>query len=111
MIRKFLLVLMGCVLISGTAWARPGDPDAGQQKSQTCQACHGADGNSPTPNFPKLAGQYQTYLLRALQEYKSGARKNAIMAGMVAPLSDEDMQDLAAYFSSQQGLSTPPRKY
>jgi len=81
-----------------------GDAEAGKAKSVACQACHGADGNSAAPNFPKLAGQYADYLLQALKSYKDGSRKNAIMAPQVAALSQEDMEDLAAYFSSQKGL-------
>jgi cytochrome c553 len=78
-----------------------GDAAAGKAKSAACAACHGADGNSAAPNFPKLAGQHEGYLLKQLEDFKSGARKNAIMSGQVAALSDQDMQDLAAYFSSQ----------
>ncbi len=78
-----------------------GDIEAGKTKSVTCQACHGADGASNVdPQYPRLAGQYRDYLARALHEYKSGKRENAIMAGFVATLSDEDMEDLAAYFAS-----------
>ena len=81
-----------------------GSADAGKQKSQACAACHGADGNQPTtPDFPRLAGQHPDYLLKALRDYKSGARKNPIMAGQVANLKDQDMADLAAYFSQQSG--------
>ncbi|MGH8398315.1 MAG: c-type cytochrome [Gammaproteobacteria bacterium] len=78
-----------------------GNAAAGQKKSATCAACHGADGNSVSPQFPKLAGQNADYIVRELQRFKSGERKNPIMAGMAAPLSDQDMQDLAAWFSSQ----------
>lgn len=99
---KFLLILMMALLVSSVAIAA--DPDAGKEKSQSCQACHGPDGNSPTPNFPNIAGQYENYLLRALKDYKGGQRKNAIMAGMVAALSEQDMRDLAAYYSQQEGL-------
>jgi cytochrome c553 len=81
-----------------------GNAESGKQKSQTCAACHGPDGNHPTtPDFPRLAGQHPDYLLKALHDYKSGARKNPIMAGQVANLSPEDMADLAAYFSGQEG--------
>lgn len=86
-----------------------GDSAAGQQKSQPCQACHGENGNSPDPNFPRLAGQYEDYLRKALHDYKSGARKNAIMSSMAAPLSDTDIADLSAYFASQErALATMP---
>jgi cytochrome c553 len=78
-----------------------GDPEAGKKKAEACAACHGQDGNSPTPTFPRLAGQHEDYLRKALQDYKSGERKNAIMNGMAAPLSDKDQSDLAAYFASQ----------
>jgi len=81
-----------------------GDAASGKQKSQACAACHGADGNSPTgPDFPRLAGQHEDYLLRALRDYKSGGRKNPIMSGQVSGLSVQDMADLAAYFASQKG--------
>jgi cytochrome c553 len=81
-----------------------GDVASGQKKSQACAACHGADGSTPTtPDFPRIGGQYRDYLYKALKDYKSGARKNPIMAGQVANLSDADMADLAAYFSRQKG--------
>ena len=66
-----------------------------------CAACHGADGNSAAPNFPNLAGQHASYLLKQLQNFKSGKRKDPTMTAMVAPLSEQDMADLAAYFSTQ----------
>ncbi len=84
-----------------------GDAAAGKAKSAPCAACHGADGNSAIPINPTLAGQHADYLVRALQEYKSGVRQNPIMAGMAAPLSEQDMEDIAAYFAAQDGLRTP----
>ena len=81
-----------------------GDPQAGKQKSAACQTCHGADGNSPNPQFPRLAGQYPDYLVHALMEYKSGQRKNPIMAGFAANLSPQDMEDLASFFAGQNAL-------
>ncbi|MGV6858958.1 MAG: c-type cytochrome [bacterium] len=81
-----------------------GDPVAGKAKSAACQGCHGADGNSPAPQFPTLAGQYADYMVHAMAQYKSGERKNAIMAGMVAALTEQDMKDLAAWFASQKGV-------
>ena len=83
-----------------------GDPVQGQSKSTACQACHGPDGNSPNPSFPNIAGQQATYIVQALKDYQNGNRKNAIMAGSAGPLSEQDRQDLAAYFSSQKGLFT-----
>jgi cytochrome c553 len=89
------------ILIHGSAQAA-GDIDAGKAKAAPCAACHGADGNSPTGAFPIIAGQYQDYLVRAMKDYQSGKRKNPIMTGFAAPLSDQDREDLAAYFASQK---------
>ena len=86
--------------------ASAGNAAAGKEKAKACAACHGADGNSASPDFPKLAGQHADYLIKSLQGYKAGTRKNAIMAPMGANLSQRDMEDLAAYFSSQPGLTT-----
>ena len=82
-----------------------GDYEAGKAKSTTCAACHGADGNSTVPSFPRLAGQHQDYLLHSLKAYKSGKRKNPIMVGQVQNLSETDMEDLTKYFSEQKGLT------
>lgn len=90
-------------LLAGTAYAG-GNAADGQKKSQVCAACHGADGNSGSPDFPRLAGQYEDYLYRALLDYKAGKRKNPIMSAQVQTLQDRDMKDLAAYFASQKGL-------
>ncbi len=78
-----------------------GDAETGKAKSAACLACHGADGNSINPEWPSLAGQVPEYLVKQLQDFKSGARQNAVMTGMVAPLSEQDMADLAAYYASQ----------
>ena len=86
------------------AAAPKGNVAAGQEKSKTCASCHGATGNeSLDDTYPKLAGQHPEYLVRALQEYKSGKRKNAIMAGFAGALSDEDINDLSAFYGSQDG--------
>ena len=79
-----------------------GDAAAGQAKSALCGSCHGADGNSPLAMNPKLAGQSARYMVKQLQDFKSGARAGAIMASMVLSLSDQDMEDIAAWYSSQQ---------
>jgi cytochrome c553 len=100
---KFLMIAAALAL--GTA-AHAADPAAGKEKAKVCAACHGENGVSQAPDFPKLAGQYNDYIVRALNDYKSGARKNPIMAGQVANLKKEDIEDLAAYFSSQQALAT-----
>jgi len=78
-----------------------GDAAAGQAKSAICAACHGADGNSAVPNWPKLAGQHQEYLARQLRLIKSGARPVAEMVGITPGISDADIDDLAAWFASQ----------
>ena len=77
------------------------DAQAGKAKSAACAACHGADGNSMAPNFPKLAGQNEKYLLKQLLDYQTGARQDSMMAGMVAGKSEQDLADLAAYFAAQ----------
>jgi cytochrome c553 len=91
------------MLCTPMTWA-DGDPAAGQKKSQVCQACHGADGHGLNPTYPVLAGQYQDYMVHALKAYRDGGRNNPIMAGMAAPLSDQDIEDLAAYYSNMEGL-------
>ncbi|MEX0732515.1 MAG: cytochrome c4 [Aquisalimonadaceae bacterium] len=88
------------LIFSGAAAA--GDVSRGQELSGTCAACHGADGNSTNSEWPKLAGQGERYLLEQLKAYKSGDRNDPIMMGQVADLSEQDMKDLAAYFSDQQ---------
>ena len=81
-----------------------GNPEAGQTKSQVCQACHGLDGKSIAPIYPNLAGQHEDYLVKALADYRAGRRTNAIMAPMAVNLSNQDIEDLAAWFASQEGL-------
>ena len=78
----------------------------GKEKSATCTACHGETGISPMPNWPILAGQHEDYLKRALHQYKLGSRKDPVMAGQVINLSEEDIDDLAAYFAAQPGLTS-----
>jgi cytochrome c553 len=78
-----------------------GDASAGKAKSAICTACHGEDGNGPIPLYPRLAGQHEDYLRKALGDYQSGARRNEVMKGMVASLSARDLADLAAWFASQ----------
>ena len=101
--KKLVVIAATCALLgSATAALAAGDATAGKAKSATCAACHGPEGNSANPQYPKLAGQSADYLVKQLQEYKNGTRVNPIMLGMVAPLSPQDMEDLAAYFASQQ---------
>ena len=85
-----------------------GNPQTGKSKAASCASCHGEDGNSENSMFPRLAGQYESYLVRALSEYKSGARSNPMMMGFASTLSEEDMKDVAAYYASQKkGLTVP----
>lgn len=84
-----------------------GDIEAGKAKTATCVGCHGADGNSVNPEWPSLAGQHAKYLEKQLREYKSGVRQNAIMAGMAAILSDEDIVNVAAYYESLTPKGAP----
>jgi cytochrome c553 len=99
--RALTLLSFGAVLaFASTQLLAAGSIENGKQKAATCFACHGADGNSIDPQYPRLAGQYNMYLQQALNEYKNGQRDNAIMKGFVAQLSDQDIQDVAAYFSS-----------
>ncbi|MEM8547399.1 MAG: c-type cytochrome [Pseudomonadota bacterium] len=78
-----------------------GDPEAGLQKSTICAACHGQDGNSLNPLWPSLAGQHTKYIIQQLQYFKGGDRNNVLMSAQAAGLSEQDMQDLAAYYGSQ----------
>ena len=94
--------LLFTALLAMSSHASAGDAVRGAQKAQSCVACHGAQGAKPiSPDYPVLAGQVEDYLAHALSEYKSGARKNAIMAGQAATLSKKDIEDLAAYFAVQ----------
>lgn len=96
-VKLFALMFAGLFVIQ----AHAGDPDAGESKAAVCAACHGQDGNSPSPEFPKIAGQGEKYFVKQLKDYKSGARENALMAGQVAGLSEQDMKDLAAFYAAQ----------
>jgi cytochrome c553 len=103
-----LVAAFGC---SAPAFAA-GSAEAGQAKSATCMACHGMDGNSPNPEWPNLAGQHAPYIMQQLKAFKAGERQNDLMSPMAMILSDEDMADLAAYFSAQaaRGGETEPSK-
>jgi cbb3-type cytochrome c oxidase subunit III len=105
---KLIVSLLLTVGISGIAHAagepvKLGDATAGQAKAAVCGACHGPDGNSMAPNFPKLAGQGERYLTKQLHDIKSGKRTVLEMTGLLTNLSDQDLADIAAYFSSQKG--------
>jgi cytochrome c553 len=85
-----------------------GDPKAGRGKAAVCASCHSEGGNSENTMFPRLAGQYESYLIRALKDYKAGKRTNPMMMGFASTLDDKDMQDIAAFYASQKkGLTVP----
>ncbi len=77
------------------------DTSRGKTLSVTCIGCHGADGNSPSGAFPKIAGQHANYLFKQLKDFKSKTRSSTLMLGITTPLSDQDMRDLSAFFASQ----------
>ncbi|WP_053127295.1 cytochrome c [Pseudomonas sp. MIACH] len=104
---KLIVSLLLTLGITGAAVAAEGpikgDATAGQAKAAVCGACHGPDGNSPAPNFPKLAGQGERYLTKQMHDIKDGKRTVLEMTGLLTNLSDQDLADIAAYFASQKG--------
>ena len=109
--KRFWMVAASiCGALVGQAGAAAGNAEAGATKAVVCQACHGANGNSTNPQWPSLAGLGADYIVEQLQEFKEGKRNNPIMMPMAAPLSADDMADLAAYFSSlpNTGLEADP---
>ncbi|MFQ3170759.1 MAG: cytochrome c553 [Oleispira sp.] len=99
--KKLLISLIVSVGLMSAANAGTGDAVAGKAKAATCGACHGADGNSLVPNFPKIAGQGERYLVKQITEIKNGDRYVPQMIGFVMGLSDTDIADISAYFASQ----------
>ena len=98
-------VLALAVALAPTAAFAKGDAARGKEKASVCEACHGIDGEAKGfPQYPRLAGQYADYIEHSLKAYKSGDRSNPIMGGIVTTLSEQDMKDLAAWFSSLEGL-------
>jgi cytochrome c553 len=105
MFRKVLrclpVAVSASVFLAVVAPAAAQDIEAGKAKSQTCAACHGADGNSIAPTFPNLAGQTWRYLYIQMKDFKEGRRSNPMMDPMVASLSRQDMIDIANYYAAQ----------
>ncbi len=99
--KKLILAsIASCLLMSGAAIA--GEASSGKSKSAACGGCHGFDGNSPIPTYPKLAGQNEAYIVKQVKDFKANSdRQNPIMFGMVAALSDQDASDIGAYFQAQ----------
>ena len=101
--RKLLLAAFaGASLVLSVAADAAGDAAAGKAKSAVCAACHGPTGTSVNPLWPSLAGQHAPYMVKQLKAFKSGARKDPVMSPMAAPLSDQDIENLSAYFASQK---------
>lgn len=101
--RKSLILLLSTIAAAAFTQVTlaQGDPEAGQAKSALCATCHGPDGNSELAINPKIAGQNARYMIKQMQDFKSGARPGPIMAAMVINLSDEDIEDLAAWYAAQ----------
>jgi cytochrome c553 len=106
MTAKFAALTLVAVLGWTGSVHAAGTVEAGQAKSATCMACHGMDGNSANPEWPSLAGQHSSYIIKQLKHFKAGERQNVLMAPMAMILADQDVEDLAAYFSSQKLLAT-----
>jgi cytochrome c553 len=98
-------VAIALLSIAPVAAFAAGSAAEGQNKSAVCQACHGEDGTAVLPIYPNLGGQQQDYLSKALHDFRDGARQDPLMSGMAANLSDADIEDLAAWYASQSGLT------
>lgn len=99
--KKIILGFVLFFLVSSVVQAGSGDPQAGKDKTAICAACHGPTGNSAVPNFPRLGGQGESYLIKQTQDIKSGERKVLEMTGFVEHLSDQDIADISAFYASQ----------
>jgi cytochrome c553 len=105
-----LIVSVALMLGANTSSAQAnGNLAAGRQKALQCQTCHGLDGSSKIPDAPNLAGQVEHYLVKALDDYKSGARKNEMMSLVAPVLTEQDIDDLAAYYAAIEVTVTPPK--
>lgn len=98
LLKSIFFLLVAGLPVTGLA---TGDPAQGKEKSQVCQGCHGTDGNSYGPEWPNLASQHTSYLRKQITNFRDGVRKNETMNSMAAGLSEQDIMDIAAYFSSQ----------
>jgi cytochrome c553 len=98
-----LMVSAGLLCSLAAAPAIAQDAQRGAKLAEPCAACHGADGNSTAPSFPRIGGQHEDYLLHSLRSYRTGARKNAIMTAQIANLTEQDFRDLAAYYARMKG--------
>ena len=94
------LLVSASLLVATSSMSHAGDVKAGRAKAMMCQACHGLDGLSKTPDAPNISGQIEPYLVTQLQAFKAGSRKNDAMSVVAPSLSDKDIEDLAAYFAA-----------
>ena len=102
MMKRIGMVLSAAAFATGVGAA---DIEAGKKKAtEVCAACHGVDGNSPSPDFPRIGGQHADYMRKAIRDYKSGARKDPVMAGFANQLTPQDIENVAAYYAAQKGL-------
>ena len=97
--KALTIIVSAAALAMASAPAMAADAEAGKAKTATCVACHGQNGIAIAPNYPNIACQNEKYLVDALKQYKSGARNNPLMKPMVATLSDEDIENVAAYYA------------
>lgn len=93
------LIILITLITSSYAFAKGNEIEGRKKVEQVCQSCHGMDGKGIDNTYPKLAGQFADYMVQALGDYKSGARKNAIMFGFATALTEKDMENVAAYYS------------
>ena len=106
------VTLLAIAMVTGVIAYAAGDAEAGQSKAATCVACHGVDGNSAVPTFPKLAGLGHNYLLKQMQDIRDGRRPVALMAGQVDNMTDQDLSDIAAFYDAQPrtgGIADPEK--
>ena len=107
--RAALLLALAILPLAANAGTAAGDVAAGRRKALACQTCHGLDGLSKLPEAPHLAGQPEPYLVKSLDDYRKGVRKNEMMAIVAGNLSDQDIADLAAYYAAIEISATPPK--
>ncbi len=103
--KKIQLLLSALLLVTTGSALAGGDAAAGEKKAMLCMSCHGAKGISASPLWPNLAGQKDAYLVKQLKDFKKGAREDSMMVMMAKQLSEDDMENLAAYYSSLPGVS------
>jgi cytochrome c553 len=101
--RLFSLIALAPLLAVSSFAHAAGNAEAAKKLAEPCAACHGVDGNPTDPQYPRLAGQYRDYLQEAMNQYKNGKRKNAIMAGFMQPLTEQNIADLAVHFANLPG--------